>query len=122
MAARVQRALEEEAAGRMLTVSPVVYAELLAGGRASEDMDEFFTSKSIERSWDIGEEVWRMAGLRYGDYARDRRRDRQDHGPRRILADFLVGAHALNLEGYRLLTTDTGIFSRYFPEVEIVSP
>lgn len=119
---RVQHALEEAAAERMLKVSPVVHAELLAVERFPEVTDEFFFSKGIEIDWEAGEEVWRTAGIRYGRYARDRRQRPQDPGPRRILADFLVGAHALHLGDRRLLTTDTSIFSSYFPEVEIVSP
>lgn len=120
-ATRAQRALEEAAAERVLTASPVVHAELLAGER-SEVVDGFFSSKGVELDWVAGEEVWRTAGLRYGSYARDRRQRSNDPGPRRILADFLVGAHALHLGDCRLLTSDTSIFSGYFPEVEVISP
>lgn len=120
--AKARRALEEAAAERILRVSPVVYAELLAGGRPAEALDEFFYSKGVQIDWTTSEETWRTAGVRYGRYARDRRRRTSDSGPRRILADFLVGSHALHLGGRRLLTTDKGIFSEYFPEVEIVSP
>lgn len=121
-ATRVQRALEEAAAERVLTVSPVVHAELLAGERSPELVDGFFSSKGVEIDWVAGEEVWRTAGLRYGSYARNRRQRSNDPGPRRILADFLVGAHALHLGDRRLLTSDASIFSGYFPEVEIISP
>jgi predicted nucleic acid-binding protein len=111
----------EAAAGRgQIAVSPAVYAEL-AAGRSHDVVDEFFSAKGIEVDWQLGARVWREAGTRYGRYARDRRRQRGDAGPRRILADFLIGAHALQAAD-ALLTSDLRIFASYFPELRIVSP
>jgi predicted nucleic acid-binding protein len=84
-------------------------------------VEAFFSEKGIEIDWEIGMEVRRTAGSRYGSYARDRKR-RDVAGPRRILADFLVGAHALHLGGRILLTTDTRIFADRVPELRIVAP
>jgi len=110
----------EAAAGRgQIAVSPAVYAEL-AAGRSHEVVDEFFSAKGIEVNWQLGARVWREAGTRYGRYARDRRQ-RGNAGPRRILADFLIGAHALQAAD-ALLTSDVRIFASYFPELHIVSP
>lgn len=117
-----REALESAAARAALAVSPAVYAELVAGGRSAEAVREFFSAKDIEVDWDLGEEVWRTAGSRYGSYARDRRRRPDDSGPRRILADFLVGAHALHLGGGALLTADERIFASYFPELRLIAP
>ncbi len=115
------RAALGEAAGKgTLLVSPAVYAELVAG-RDSEVVDNFFSDKSIDVDWNLGADVWRTAGARYGAYARARRQQRGDAGPRRILADFLIGAHALHL-AHALLTSDTRIYGTYFPELEIISP
>lgn len=109
-----------EAAGKgALLVSPAVYAELVAG-RDSEVVDNFFSDKGIDVDWNLGADVWRTAGARYGTYARARRQQRGDEGPRRILADFLIGAHALHL-AHALLTSDTSIYGTYFPELEIIS-
>ncbi|MBA3472170.1 MAG: type II toxin-antitoxin system VapC family toxin [Rubrobacter sp.] len=116
-----QRVLEEMVVRSVLAVSPAVYAELVAGERSPEMVEAFFSEKGIEVDWEIGREVWRTAGSRYGSYARDRKR-RDDARPRRILADFLVGAHALHLGGRTLLTTDTRIFANRFPELRIVAP
>lgn len=110
-----------EAAGKgMLLAAPAVYAELVAG-RDSEVVDNLFSDKGIVVHWNLGADVWRTAGVRYGAYARDRRRQRGDAGPRRILADFLIGAHALHLS-HALLTSDTRIYGTYFADLEIISP
>lgn len=110
-----------EAAGKgTLLVSPAVYAELVAG-RNSQVVDDFFAYKRIDVQWNLGAEVWRTAGARYGAYARARRQQSKDAGPRRILADFLIGAHALHM-AHALLTSGTRIYGTYFPELEIISP
>lgn len=118
-----QTALEDAHAAGPLAVSPAVYAELIAGGRDSGDIERFFDEKGIEVSWDPDVEVWKMAGSRFGEHARERRRQHGDEGPRRILADFFIGSHALlHADGVYLLTTDTKIFSTYFPELHIIAP
>ena len=115
-----QEALEESYAAGPLVVSPAVYAELVAG-RDVGFVEGFLSEKGIEVDWVLGKEVWEMAGVRYGRYARARRRQRKDSGPRRILADFLIGAYAL-LRADALLTSDTRIYGTYFPELEVLSP
>jgi predicted nucleic acid-binding protein len=116
----MQTALEATAVEGLIVVSPPVYAELLAGWDSGV-VDNLFSDKSIDVDWNLGSEVWRAAGMRYGIYARDRRRQRGDAGPRRILADFLIGAHALHL-AHALLTSDTRIYGTYFSELEVISP
>ncbi len=114
--------LEEASVRAALAVSPVVYAELVADGRSPETVERFFSDGSIEVNWGMGREVWHTAGTRYGSYARDLRRQSPDLGPRRILADFLVGAHALHMGGGVVVTTDPRVFGVYFSEVRIVAP
>lgn len=120
-AAVAQAALENVSASGSLVVSPVVYAELLAGGRDSEAVKRFLDEKGIEVVWRIGERAWREAGVRFGRYARDRKQQVNDFGPRRILADFLIGAHAL-YPSRTLLTSDARIFGTYFPELTVLTP
>ena len=38
-----------------------------------------------------------------------------------ILTDFLIGACAVHLEGRTIVTSDTGYYSTYFPELNIVT-
>lgn len=114
-------ALERAAAEAAVVVSPAVFAELVAGNRSPEEVARFFEEKNIAVHWNLNEEVWLEAGLRHAAYARDRRKS-SGAGPRRILADFLIGSHALRMAGGYLLTSDTRIFASYFPELRISSP
>jgi len=66
----------------------------------------------------LQERLWLEAGLRFARYAR-RRRESFGEGPRRLLADFLVGAHAL-VQADRLLTLDPKVFRQDFPELHII--
>jgi len=48
----------------------------------------------------------------------ERRRKQRDSGTRRILADFLIGAHA-DARGFRLLTLDERIYRTAFPKLVV---
>jgi len=105
--------------GRMV-ISAVVYAELLAEQQRNEAfVDGFCNEARIEVEWEVTERIWREAGRAYQGYARRRRRHRGGR-PRRILADFVIGAHAL-VSGYRLLTLDAGVYAASFPRLAIVT-
>ena len=118
--AAAQAALEEARAGGPLGIAPAVYAELVAG-RDEAFVERFLSEKDIEVDWDQNREGWSTAGVRYGQYAQARRKRKGDPGPRRILADFLIGAHALRLAG-ALLTSDARIYGTYFPELKVLTP
>jgi predicted nucleic acid-binding protein len=103
--------------GRLIICAPV-FAELVAVPRRSEAfLDGFLNDTGISVDWNLDESIWRMAGRAFEAYARRRRRNR-DAGPRRILADFLIGAHALERE-CRFLTLDEGLYRAAFPRLEI---
>jgi predicted nucleic acid-binding protein len=93
-----------------------VLAELMAApGRSETFLDSFFRDTGITIDWILPESVWRTAGRAFQKYA-VRRRKQRDQGPRRILADFLIGAHA-SKSGYRLLTLDDNLYRTAFPQL-----
>ena len=93
--------------GPLVAAAPV-FAELLAAPGRTETID-----------WDLGEPVWRSAGRAFQTHA-DRRRRHRSSEPRRILADFLIGAHA-ETRGHRLLTLDERLYRAAFPKLAIIS-
>lgn len=103
-----------------LTIAAPVYAELLAyPGATAERLDRFLVSTGILADFQMNEAVWREAGHRFAKYAARRRASRAGP-PKRLLADFIIGAHAL-LRADRLLTLDTGRYARDFPELKIIT-
>ena len=112
----MRTALEQ---GRLIVAAPV-FAELLASPSKDEAfIDEFLAATGISVDWNLNEAVWRTAGLAYQAYA-VRRRKHRDPGPRRILADFLIGAHALS-NTFPLITLDDRFYRAAFPRLTIVS-
>ena len=110
--------LEEAAEAGQLVISGLVYAELLAApGRSEEFLDRFCEETGIRVEWELKERVCREAGNAYQKYA-ERRRKQGTNGPRRILADFLIGAHAL-VNGYKLLTLDGRLYRASFPKLRV---
>jgi hypothetical protein len=103
-----------------LVIAAPVYAELLAFPPRNEAfLDSFCAEAGIAVDWELGESVWRAAGRAFQLHVARRRKQRES-GPRRILADFLIGAHALK-NGFRLLTLDEGIFRAAFPRLTILT-
>lgn len=115
------RAALDAALGRgSLVIAAPVYAELLGFPSRSEDfLDYFFKESGILVDWDLDEPIWRAAARAFQGYA-TRRRKHRDPGPRRILADFLIGAHAMR-NGFPLLTLDDRIYRAAFPRLTVVS-
>ena len=102
-----------------LVISGAAYAELMAApGRTDTFVDRFCEEAGIAVDWEIGEKVWRAAGMAFQGYTARRRKQRGTEA-RRILADFVIGAHAL-VNGYKLLTLDAGIYQASFPRLGIV--
>ncbi len=101
-----------------LVVAAPVFAELLAApGRTERFVNSFLQDTGIVVDWDLDESVWREAGRAFQSYA-ERRRKQRGSFPRRILADFLIGAHAY-ARAYRLLTLDEGLYRAAFPSLTI---
>jgi predicted nucleic acid-binding protein len=113
-----ERALETAFRRGSLVVAAPVFAELIAApGRTENFVDAFLEENGIAIDWDLNEPIWRSAGRAFQAYA-DRRRKQRDHGARRLLADFLIGAHA-HIRGYRLLSLDERLYRAAFPTLKI---
>ena len=95
-----------------------VFAELIAApGRSEAFVGSFFEETGIGVDWELPEQVWRLPGRAFQAYA-ERRRKQRDVGARRILADFVIGAHA-SANGCRLLTLDDQPYRSSFPTLAI---
>jgi predicted nucleic acid-binding protein len=113
-----RKTLEEASSRASLVMCGVVYAELIgAPGRTEAFVDRFCEEAGIAVEWELRERIWRKAGAAFQEYA-TRRKKQSGAGPRRLLADFLIGAHALE-NGYKLLTLDGGMYRRAFPGLKL---
>jgi len=118
LSSAAQTALEAGFHRGRLVISAPAFAELLAApGRTEPFVDAFLEDTVIAIEWDLDERVWRTAGRAFQRYAQ-RRRKQRDSGTRRILADFMIGAHA-ETRGYRLLTLDERVYQAAFPKLVI---
>ena len=114
-----QKALDQAQSRGALVIAAPVFAELLAfPARSTNLVDLFLNETGIAVDWQLDEAIWRMAGEAFRKYAQRRRR-RGEPGPRRILADFLIGAHAAK-RNYALLTLDENLYKAAFPGLTIV--
>jgi predicted nucleic acid-binding protein len=120
VSASAQRALDSALGQGSLVLSAPVFAELMAApGRTEAFVDKFCSETAMRIEFDLNEEVWRLAGRAFQAYA-SRRRKQRDPGPRRILADFLIGAQAIHL-GYHLLTLDDTLYHTAFPSLNVIT-
>lgn len=102
-----------------LIISPFVFAELFAyPGATGEYIRRFLADTGVRVDVRLEERVWAETGLRFARYAA-RRRVSTGEGPRRLLADFLIGAHAL-VHADQLLTLDPSVYRSDFPEVRLI--
>ena len=103
--------------GALVIAAPVFTEIMAAPQRTEEFINLFLEDTGIMVDWDLDEGIWRSAGRAFQGYVERRRRQR-DAGSRRILADFLIGAHAF-VRGYALLTLDERLYRTAFPRLTI---
>lgn len=109
-----QRALETVAAAGSLVICDLVYAELCVHFESQAICDAFLSDVGIH-----AEALSRPASFLASRVWRSYRRQ---GGPReRILADFLIGAHA-QLQASQLLSRDRGFYRRLFPALRLMQP
>ena len=112
--ARVTALLGRVATEGALTVCGPVYAELVAHPKVTQQfVDQFLASTRVEVDFVLDERVWRETAQRFAGSAR-RRRKSAGGEVRRLVVDFLVGAHAL-LRADRLLTFDPHFYAHDSP-------
>lgn len=101
-----------------LVICSAVYAELHAyPGISRADIHAFVEKTRIVIDWAIERDIWEKAAERFAIYATRRRQHSGD--PKRVLADFVIGAHAL-LRADRLVTLDKRGYQQNFSELALV--
>lgn len=118
-ALRIASTLEQEGAKGALVIAAPVYAECLAHPRWNpRTLERFLAETRLTVDWALDKAVWVRAGEAFGAYARHR--EKSGSGPpRRILADFVIGAHAESIGA--LLTRDLGFYKTYYPRLQLVA-
>lgn len=121
VAERALRAIEATAGDGPVGVCAAVYAEYCAGSQ--HDVDEVahhLRSAGIDIGSGLEFETWREAARTFSVYV-SRRRTAKIAQPRRILADFIIGAYAL-ANAATLVTRDAAFFRRSFSALKVVDP
>jgi predicted nucleic acid-binding protein len=107
-------ALQNAADNGTLVISDIVYAELCIHFEAQRECDTFLEGNEI-RVQALGREALLLASRAWRTY-------RKQGGKRtRILADFLIGAHAQK-QAPRLLSRDRGFHRKLFPSLDLIGP
>jgi predicted nucleic acid-binding protein len=109
------RALDQARQEGALIISPIVVAEI-AGHFSSVTQEEKCLREMGLRLIDFTMVDAHHAGQAYGAY-----RTRSKDPKPRMLADFLVGAHASH-QADCLMTRDRGYYRTYFPKLKIIEP
>ncbi len=107
-------ALEEAATLGSLVICDLVYAELCVHFPHQSHCDQFLNENDIQVEA-LTREASFLASRLWRSY-------RQAGGKRtRILADFLIGAHA-QIQASRLLTRDRGFYREIFRTLSLIDP
>jgi predicted nucleic acid-binding protein len=101
-----------------LLICPVTYAELGPAFQGSRSLQEEFLSGAgvaFEEAWHHQDTL-----TAFHAWHEHTRRRRSGEGPKRPIADILIGAFATRFDG--LITRNTDDFRTAFPDLEILDP
>lgn len=108
------RAIEDAAVEGPVYINAIVYAELSARYKSTDEVDEFIATASVQLL-EIPRKAAFIAAKAFGQY-------RNAGGTRTgVLSDFFIGAHAAALE-IPILTRDARRYRTYFPDVRLIAP
>ena len=106
--------LTEALLAGVVVIDPIILAESASRFASLDEQLAVFAGLELKVE-ELSNAAAFLAGQRFRNY-RAGSADRQA-----ILADFLIGAHAVQL-GATLLTRDARIYRSYFPEVTLITP
>ena len=107
-------AIESSVTAGSLVICDFVYAELCVHFRSQRECDAFLNENQI-RVEALTKQAHFLASRAWRTY-------RKQGGQRtRILADFLIGAHA-ELQASRLLSRDRSFYGKIFPSLNLYDP
>ena len=109
---RSRAVLEEQSESSVLVINPIVYAEVGALIESREELDELLPLGLFRRD-PLPYAAAFLAGQAFARYKT------QGGNKKRMLADFLIGAHAA-VADLGLITRDQG-YARYF-DIPIIDP
>ena len=102
-----------------VVISGPVYVELAGHPTAPlRFLDRFLKETGIAVEFLLDESVWRRAAAGFANYAQ-RRRSSGGNSPKRLLADFLIGAHATICTD-RLFTLDASRYQQDLPDLKLL--
>lgn len=107
-------ALANQAERDVLTINPIIYAEVSIGFVRIEDLDAALPAPTFHRL----ALPWEAAFLAGKCFLVYRKRGGTRSSP---LPDFYVGAHA-SVSGMKLLTRDAARYRTYFPKLGLIAP
>ena len=118
-AGRVLEELRNSRGQGAVVICAPVYVELQAHPLVSiRFVDQFLGDTGITVEFILDEPVWRKAAEGYVNYATRRRRSGGE-SPKRMLADFIIAAHA-KLRADRLFTLDPARYQTDFPDLRLM--
>ena len=104
--------LEECLTNGVLVINPIIYGEVGAIFDSLEELDSLLPVDTFRRD----EMIWDASFLASQAFRRYRKKKGQK---KRVLADFLIGAHA-SVAGFGLITRDNG-YAKYF-QLNLLNP